>query len=86
MCCKGVSLNPCRNMTPADIHQCLLNSYRDHTVDVSTVRQWVMHFSSGDSDSGSSLLVHIVMSTACRLMFVTGENAKLMDGGDRVEE
>jgi len=33
-----------------DIHQCLLNVYRDQTVDVSTARQWVARFSSGNSD------------------------------------
>ena len=33
-----------------DIHWCLLNIYGDQTVDVSTVRQWVMCFSSSDSD------------------------------------
>ena len=37
-------------MAPTDIHRHLLNSYRDQTVDVSTVRWWVVHFSSGDSD------------------------------------
>ena len=35
-------------IAPNDIHQRLLNVYRDQTVDVSTVRQWVAHFSSGD--------------------------------------
>ena len=29
---------------------CLLNTYGDQTVNVSTVRQWVVHFISGDSD------------------------------------
>jgi len=33
-----------------DIHRCLLNVHRDQTVDVSTVRQWMACFSSGDSD------------------------------------
>ena len=37
-------------MAPIDIHQYLLNVYGDQTVDVSTVRQWVVHFSSGDCD------------------------------------
>ena len=37
-------------MAPTDIHQHLLNIYGDQTVDVSTVRQWVVCFSSGDSD------------------------------------
>ena len=35
---------------PIDIHQCLLNIYGDQTVDVSTMRWWMVHFSSGDSD------------------------------------
>ena len=38
-----------------------------------------MSFSSGDSDSGSPLLVQIFSSAACRLLFITGENAQLMD-------
>ena len=41
--------------------------------DVSTVRQWVVHFSG--SDSGSPLLVQIFMNVACRLLFIAGENA-----------
>ena len=40
-----------------DIHQCLLNIYGDQTVDVSTARLWVVHFSSSDSDNGSLPLV-----------------------------
>lgn len=31
--------------TPIDIHQHLLDVYGDETVDASTVRQWVIHFS-----------------------------------------
>ena len=38
-------------MAFTDIHQSLLNVYGDQTVGVSTVRRWVVHFSSGDSDS-----------------------------------
>jgi len=37
-------------MAPNDIHQCLLNVYGDQTVDVSTVRWWVVCFSSSGSD------------------------------------
>jgi len=38
-------------MAPTDIHWHLLNVYYgDQTLAVSTVRQWVVHFSSGDSD------------------------------------
>ena len=38
------------NTVPTDIHQCLLNIYGDQTVDVSTLRRWVVRFSSGDSN------------------------------------
>jgi len=37
-------------MAAIDIHSCLLNVYGNQTVDMSTVRQWVVHHSSGDSD------------------------------------
>ena len=37
-------------IAPNDIHRCLLNVCGDQTVDVSTVRRWVVCFSSGDSD------------------------------------
>ena len=35
---------------PIDTHQCLLNFYGDQTVDVSTVRHWVVCFNSGNSE------------------------------------
>ena len=38
------------------------------------MRWWVVHFSSGDSDSRSPPLVQIFMSIACRLLFIAGEN------------
>jgi len=44
-------------IAPIDIHQHLLNISGDQTVAVSTVRWWVEHFSSGNSNSGSLLLV-----------------------------
>ena len=50
-------------MAPTDIRQCLLNIHGDQTVDVSTVRQWVVCFSS-DNNSGSPPLVPILMSNA----------------------
>ena len=63
-------------MAPVDIHQHLLNVYGGQEVDVSTKRQGVVHFSSGNG--GSPPLVQTFMSTACRLLFITGENAELM--------
>ncbi len=55
---KGVELNSSmqKKMAPTDIHQCLLNVYGYQTVDVNTVKQLVVHFSSSKSDSGSSPL------------------------------
>jgi len=38
------------NMAPIDIHQYLLNVSENQTVDVSTVRWWVVSFSSSDSN------------------------------------
>jgi len=63
-------------MAPIDMHHYLLNVYGDQTVDVSTVRQWVVHLMSGSSDSGlhHCLLVQIFMSVACRLLFIGGKN------------
>ena len=40
---------PCKKMAPIDIHQQLLDVSGDQAVDVSTVRQWVVSFSSDDS-------------------------------------
>ena len=48
---KGVSLNSStQKMAPVNIYQCLLNVYGAHTVAVSTVRQWLVWFSSGNSN------------------------------------
>ena len=48
-------------------------------MNMSTVRQWVVHFSSVDSDSGLLPLMQIFMSVACRLLFIAGANAELME-------
>jgi len=45
-----VCMKQAEKMAPSDIHRRLLNVYGDQTVDVSTVRQWVALFSSGNSD------------------------------------
>jgi hypothetical protein len=39
-----------KKIAPVAIHRCCLNIYRDQTVDVGTVRQSVVNFSSSDSD------------------------------------
>jgi len=52
-------------------------------VGVSTVRWRVVCLSSGDS--GSSPLVQIIMSAACRLLFIAGKKC-IPNGGDCVEK
>ena len=32
-----------------DIHRLLLNIYGDHTVDMKTIRRWLIRFSGGDN-------------------------------------
>ena len=49
---------PAVKIAPNGIDRCLLNVSGDQTVDLSTVREWVVCFSSGDS--GSTLLVKIL--------------------------
>ena len=68
------ALLPVEKMVPTDIHQCLLNISGKQTEDLSTVRQWVGHFSSADSGSPSLIFV----SAARRLLFITGKNAQLI--------
>jgi len=62
-------------IAPTDIQQHLLNIYGDQTVDVSTVRQWVVHFSSGDGHSRSPSVVQIFTRATCRLLFIACKNA-----------
>ena len=54
-------------IAPTNIHQHLLNIYKVQKVNVSAVRQWVVHFITDDSSSGLPPLVQIVRSAACRL-------------------
>ena len=65
-------------MVPIDICGCLLKAYGDQAVDVSTLRQWVVRFSSSDGVCGSPPLVQILTSAACRLLFIAGKNTQLM--------
>ena len=52
-------ISTCGKNVTTDIHWCLLNVYGDQTENVSTVRQWGVHFSSGKSYSGLSLLMEV---------------------------
>ena len=58
-------------VAPTDIHQCLLNESEQRR---RTQRLWVMHFSGGDSDSGSPPLVQIQVRHAGSCSLV-GESA-----------
>ena len=62
--CANAFLKEEKKMAPTDIHQCLINVYGDQTVDVSTVRWWVVCFSTDNSSSESPLLVQIFRSMA----------------------
>ena len=55
-------------MVPSGINRHLLNVYGGRTVDVRTVRQWVVRFSSGDSNSAD------FSPLAGRILFITGGN------------
>ena len=68
-----IELLPVENKAPINILQHLLNLYEDQIVDVNSLKRWVVCFNSGDSRS--SPLVQIFKSVACRLLFITGENA-----------
>ena len=37
-------------MSPIDIYHCSVNVNGDQAEDISTLRFWVMHFSSGNTD------------------------------------
>ena len=74
----GIEFLHVEKMAPTDIHQCFLSISGDQTVDAGTVRWWVMCSSSVDNDSGSPLLVQIFMSMAYRILFIAGENARLL--------
>ena len=56
---------------PVVIQHHLLNVCRDQAVDSSTVRHWVVLFSSDNSNSGH--LCWIFISMACRLLFIAGK-------------
>ena len=78
MCRKHRCVVEFLHVEKTDTHRCLLSVFVDQTMDMSTVRQWMVHFSSGDSNSWSPPLMQIFMSAAYRLFLITGKNAQLM--------
>ena len=63
-----------KNIATSNIHLHLPSVDGDRGCECN-VRWWVVHFSSGNSDSGSPSLVQILTNTACRLLFITDKNA-----------
>lgn len=63
-------------VAPIAIHWHPLNAYGGPTVDASTVRFWVVHFSSGSSRSPP--LVQIFKTVSCKPLFIAAENVWLM--------
>ena len=58
-----------------DIHQCLLNVYGEQIADVTTVIQWVVHFNSGNKDSGSLPQVQIFTGAAYRFFSISSRKS-----------
>ena len=69
---------------PTDIHQCLLNAYGDQSVYVSIVRQWVMPFSSGSSNSRSPPALQFSEHSMQALVHCWHES--ILHGGDYAEK
>jgi len=72
--CETVFLHS-ESSAHTDTHRHLLNIVGDQTVDMSMTWQWVVHFNSGDSSSGSPPLLQIFTSVKCRLLFIADKNA-----------
>jgi len=62
-------------IAPTDIHQHFLNIYGDQTMDVSTARWWVVHFSKGDSERVIYAGANFYECGMRALLFITGKNA-----------
>lgn len=71
---RGIEFLCEEKTAPTDLHQHLLKVDGNAAVAVSAVRWWVLCFSSGGSNGGSPLLMQIVTSTACRILFTVGES------------
>jgi len=71
-----------QKIAPLDIHQCLLDVNGDKTVDVSTVRWWVVCFSCGNSNMKDNLRFEqprrFLLGMACMLLVIAGENTQIM--------
>ena len=81
---------PC-GMASIAIHSYLLNVYGDQPVDVSTVKGWVICFSSGNSNNRSLSLIQILDKHAgsCSLLAKTKQNKtkqNIANDGDYIKK
>ena len=72
-------------MVADDFHQCLLNIYGDQSVDVSTVKWWVVPFSSGNSNTVSPPLVQIFHAYGMQALVHYWQKC-ITNGGDYIEK
>jgi len=74
---RGVSLNSSMWKNGTHWHSSTLAKVSgDQTVDMSSVKRWVVHFSSGESESLP--LAQEFMNASCRHLFISGKNVQLM--------
>ena len=62
-----IKFNHVEKIAPVNIHRHLINAYGNQIVAISVVKQWMVSFSSTDSNSGSFSLVHTFTSVAWRI-------------------
>ena len=79
----GIEFLHAEKMAPIDIHQHLLNFSEEQTVDVSTVRWWMVRFSSCDSDSD---LLHCCRFLCSMQALVHGWLKCIASGSDCAEK
>ena len=70
----GTEFLHAEKIVPTDIHHCLLNTDGDQSVDVSTVRQWVMCFSSGNRDMKDTEIHDCLPQLTALLLYLFKEN------------
>jgi len=81
----GIEFFCAEKMALADIHECSLNVSGDQTADVNAVRQWVVCFSSSDSNVKDK--PWMAMQTLCGMQALVRCWWKcIANGGDYVEK
>ena len=69
-------------MVPIETDRRSLSAYGALSAAAGTVRWWVLCFSGGGDNNVKDktlwMAMQIFMSTACRILFIAGENAQLL--------